>query len=144
TCWKPAGMRGFAHLPDLAVAFTERAVELTRPSGVMALLVPAKLASSGYAASLRRRLAQNTRLERAAPLDEPAAHAFGAAVYPMALVAARVEPAGTETTATTLGPKPTAASLPQRQLETGPWILVAAADRIVRRLRSTFPTVGDI
>jgi len=142
-CWKPAGVRGFAHLPDLAVAFTERAVELARPNGIVALLVPAKLASSGYAASLRRRLAQNTQLERAAPLDEAAAHAFGAAVYPMALVAARAEPSGTETTATTLGPKPIAASLPQRQLETGPWILVAGADRIARRLRSTFPSVGD-
>ena len=143
TCWKPAGVRGFAHLPDLAVAFTERAVELARPSGVVALLVPAKLASSGYAESLRRRLAQHTRLERAAPLDEPAAHAFGAAVYPMALVAARAEPAGTESTATTLGPKPLAASFPQRQLETGPWILAAGADRIARRLRSAFPTVAD-
>src|SRR5207237_2980425 len=142
-CWKPAGVRGFAHLPDLAVAFTERAVELARPNGVVALLVPAKLASSGYAVSLRRRLAQNTQLERAAPLDEAAAHAFGAAVYPMALVAARADPSGTETTDTAGGPKPIAASLPQRQLETGPWILVAVAYRIARRLRSTFPSVGD-
>src|SRR5260370_37894537 len=61
----------------------------------------------------------------------------------MALVAARVEPTGIATTATTLGPKPLAASLPQRQLETGPWILAAGADRIARRLRAAFPTIGD-
>src|SRR3989442_8341907 len=61
----------------------------------------------------------------------------------MALVAARAEPAGTETTATTFGPKLLAASFPQRQLETGPWILAAGADGIARRLRSAFPTVAD-
>jgi hypothetical protein len=143
TCWKPAGTSGFAHLPDLAVAFAERGVELARPGGVVALLVPAKLASSGYAESLRHRLAQHTCLERAAPLDESAAHAFGAAVYPMALVAARAQPADSQTTATTLGPKPVAPSLSQRQLQSGPWILMAAPDRIARRLRSGFPTVGD-
>src|SRR5207245_10897046 len=102
-----------------------------------------KRAARGLADRLRGGLARHPRLERAAPLDEPTAHAFGAAVYPMALVAARAEPAGTETTATTFGPKLLAASFPQRQLETGPWILAAGADRIARRLRSAFPTVAD-
>src|SRR5207248_81757 len=54
--WRPARGRGFAHLPDLAVAFVERALELAAPGGSAALLVPAKLASSGYAEPLRRRL----------------------------------------------------------------------------------------
>src|SRR2546430_16091595 len=47
--WRPARGRGFAHLPDLAVAFVERALELVAPGGAAALLVPAQLASSGYA-----------------------------------------------------------------------------------------------
>src|SRR5206468_2667754 len=90
--WRPAGGPGFTHLPDLAVAFVERALELAAPGGAVALLVPAKLASSGYAEPLRRRLAPSTRPERAAPLAD-AAGAFGAAaVYPMALIATRAEP----------------------------------------------------
>src|SRR3989442_15196669 len=64
--WRPASRQGFAHLPDLAVAFVERALELAAPGGVAALLVPAKLASSGYAEPLRQLLAHETRIERAA------------------------------------------------------------------------------
>jgi len=143
-CWRPPAAGGFAHLPDLAVAFVERAVELARPGGVVALLVPAKVATSGYAESLRRKLAQTTRIERAAPLPEPLAQAFGAAVYPMALVATRADPGGTELTATTLGPKPAALTVPQRQLQhDGPWVLSRNAERVSRRLRTDFPTVSD-
>ena len=67
--WRASAVQGFAHLPDLAVAFVARAVELAAPGGVAALLVPAKLASSGYGQPLRQQLASTTRLERAAPLD---------------------------------------------------------------------------
>ncbi|HEV8264820.1 MAG TPA: hypothetical protein VGQ06_07700 [Gemmatimonadales bacterium] len=145
-CWRPArtGRRSFAHLPDLAVAFTERALELARPGGVVSLLVPAKLATSGYAEPLRQRLALGTRVERAAPLPAPAARAFAAAVYPMALVAARADPVGTEATATALGPKYAAPTVPQRLLQSpGPWVLFPDAERVARRLRAAFPTVGD-
>jgi len=145
TCWRPAGSgTGFAHLPDLAVAFTERALELVRPGGVVALLVPAKIATSGYAEPLRQHLSHRTRIDRAALLSEPAARAFAAAVYPMALVTARADATGAETTTTALGPKPGAPAVPQRLLQApGPWILVPDADRIARRLRAAFPTVGD-
>ncbi|HJS44278.1 MAG TPA: N-6 DNA methylase [Gemmatimonadales bacterium] len=146
SCWRSNGLKGFAHLPDLAVAFTERAFELARPRGTVALLVPAKLGSCGYAESLRLRLVQNTGIERVAPLPEPASQTFGAAVYPMVLVATRGGPADSavnQVAATTLGPKPDASVLPQQQLGAGPWILTPRADRIARRLRSEFPTVGD-
>lgn len=144
SCWRPTTTRGFAHQPDLAVAFTERAFELARPGGVVALLVPAKLATSGYAEPLRRRLSHDTRIERASPLPEPVAHMFGAAVYPMALVAARADPTGTELAATGLGPKGAAPTVAQRQLQSaGPWILTPGAERVSRRLRAQFPTVGD-
>jgi hypothetical protein len=110
----------------------------------VALLVPAKLATSGYAEPLRHYLSHRTQIARAAPLTEPAARAFAAAVYPMALVAARADVTGLETTATALGPKPGAPGVPQRLLQAaGPWILVPDADRIARRLRAAFPTVGD-
>jgi methylase of polypeptide subunit release factors len=112
SCWRPVATRGFAHQPDVAVAFVERAFELTRPGGVVALLVPAKLATSGYAEPLRGRLSRGARIERASPLPEQVAHKFGAAVYPMALVAARADPNGSELVATGLGPKPGAPTVP--------------------------------
>src|SRR5207245_8658626 len=143
--WQPARGRGFAHLPDLAVAFVERALELVAPGGAAALLVPAKLASSGYAEPLRRRLAASTRLERVAPVAQMGV--FGAAVYPMALVAVRVEPTGRERVAIALGPKTEAPAIPQRALATdGPWLLGpgagagAGATRIARHLRTVCPT----
>lgn len=144
SCWRPTAARGFAHLPDLAVAFTERALELVAPGGVVSLLVPSKIATSGYAETLRQRLSHGVRIERAAPLADAVAQTFGAAVYPMALAATRADPGGAETVGTALGPKPAAATVPQRQLQNpGPWILIAGADRILRRLRSRFPAVRD-
>ncbi len=146
--WRPPPLlsgesRGFAHLPDLSVAFVERALELCAPGGVTALLVPAKLASSGYAERLRRRLANETRLERVAPLDEAAA-AFGAAVYPMALVAARADARPDGQVAVQLGPRSAASRVPQRALQgSGPWILRPDAEAVARRLRTHFPTLGE-
>jgi hypothetical protein len=141
--WRPASGRGFAHLPDLAVAFVERALELAAPGGAVALLVPAKIASSGYAEALRRRLSDATRLERVAPLDQ-ATTTFAAAVYPMALVAARAEPTGREQVGTTLGPKHELPPVPQRSLQVdGPWILRPDAMRVARHLAARFPPVRD-
>ena len=143
SCWRSAGANRFAHRPDLAVAFTERAVELTRSGGAISLLVPAKLATSGYGESLRQHLTHRTRMERAVPLSDRIAHTFGAAVYPMALVATRAEPTGTHAVATTLEPAPEAV-LQQRQLgRPGPWILIAGAERVVARLQTQFPKVAE-
>ena len=141
--WQATRDRGFAHLPDLAVAFVDRALELTAPGGAAALLVPAKLASSGYAEPLRRRLASATRIERAASLDG-AAGAFAAAVYPMALVATRADPALEATVATSLGPRSRAPAIAQRALQaSGPWILLPDATKVARHLRARLPTIGD-
>ena len=141
--WHPAHERGFAHLPDLAVAFVERAVELSAPRGAVGLLVPAKLATCGYAGALRRRLVAETRLARVASADDAAA-AFGAAVYPMALVAARRAPRVSEEIALGLGPPDETPRIPQETLQdSGPWILHPDAERVARRLRDVFPTVGE-
>src|SRR5206468_2536259 len=85
--WRPVQQRGFGHLPDLAVAFVERALELAAPGGVAALLVPAKLTSSGYAERLRQRLARGSRIGRAAVVDDSSG-ACGAGVYQAFLGAA--------------------------------------------------------
>jgi hypothetical protein len=51
--WWRGGGRGYAHQPDLALAFVERGFELTAAGGALALLVPAKLCTAGYARRLR-------------------------------------------------------------------------------------------
>src|SRR5206468_3922427 len=96
-CTGPRPTRAAAYQPSRAARCP------AAPGGVAALLVPAKLATSGYAAALRQRLATETRIERVAPLAG-GARAFDAAVYPMALVAARADPGSSHQTATALGP----------------------------------------
>lgn len=141
-CWRPSTGGGYAHAPDLAVAFVERALEVSALGGVAALLVPQKLATTGYAARLRQRLAQQSQLERVVPLDHAAA-AFGAAVYPMAIIAARRDPNPAAPVATALGPA-TAAELRQRDLQAeGPWVLRPDAARVSRELARRFPTLGE-
>ncbi len=142
--WRPVAARGYAHLPDLAVAFVERGLELTASGGASALLVPAKLATSGYAETLRRTLATTTRIARAAPVDARVAAAFGAAVYPMALVTTRIEPEADSVTMTSLGPPGETMRVRQASLrESGPWVLVPDARVVAERLRTHFPPLGE-
>lgn len=141
-CWHAGGQRGFAHQPDLSVAFVERALELTAPAGVIALLVPAKLATSGYAEPLRRHVAGQARITRLAPAEETA-EAFGAAVYPMALVAARRPPRVAERVTLGLGPSERAHTTQGALQQAGPWVLQPHADRVARRLRDELPTLGE-
>src|SRR2546425_4772149 len=141
--WRPTPGPGFAHLRALAVAFVERPLGRAARGGGVALLVRAKLAARGSAEPLRRRLADTTRVERVARVDRTES-AFGAAVYPMALVAARAEPASREQVATRLGPKGQAPQIAQRALQAdGPWILYPDTIRVARHLRGAFPTIGD-
>jgi hypothetical protein len=81
--------RGFAHLPDLAVAFVERALELAREGGIVAMLVPAKLLRAGYAAALRSLV----RRRACVLLLDDRAHGprsgFAATVFPLLMVLRR-------------------------------------------------------
>jgi hypothetical protein len=139
-----SGVPGFAHVPDLSVAFCERALELVPPGGIVALLTPAKLATAGYAERLRRRLAEGTQLERVAPLDDSVAASFGAAVYPMALVTVRREPEPGATFARTLGPSSPGDRIPQQQLQApGPWVLVPDAAAVARRVAREHRPLGE-
>lgn len=143
TTWRSETGGRFAHVPDLSVAFCERALELTAPCGVVALLLPSKLATAGYAEPLRRRLSSATRLERVAPLED-AADAFGAAVYPMALVTVRRDPEPGASLQSALGSEPTRPPLPQHLLQTpGPWTLVPDAGAVARRLARECPPIKD-
>ncbi len=80
---------GFAHLPDLSVAFVERALELARENGVVAMVVPAKLLRAGYAGALRALLRRRATVVRLDDRAHAPASGFGATVFPLVLVVRR-------------------------------------------------------
>jgi hypothetical protein len=141
--WWRGARRGFGHRPDLAVAFLERAVELAAPGGIVALLVPAKLATAGYGAVARHALATSTTLIHAADLTGRREAAFDATVYPLALIARKATPSAGHRVRTSLATmRP---GIPQSRLVGGgPWILSAdGASALAMRLRQDHPVVGD-
>jgi hypothetical protein len=83
---------GFGHLPDLAVAFLERALELAAPDGAVGLLVPSKLVSAGYGARARAALVRETEIAWLHRVPDREAARFGAVTYPLALVARKSRP----------------------------------------------------
>ncbi len=87
-----AATNGFASQVDLAALFGERSIQLTRPSGAIALLVPAKLWRSLAGGGLRRYLLSHTRLAELHDLSE-SRQMFDAAVYPSLVMACRDSPA---------------------------------------------------
>ncbi|MEO8563282.1 MAG: hypothetical protein ABI601_14455, partial [bacterium] len=86
---------GFAAQIDLAALFAERSVSLAARSGVVALLVPAKLWRSLSGGGVRALLSSSTRLVQLEDWSE-APCAFDAAVYPAVVIAARNAPSGAE------------------------------------------------
>jgi hypothetical protein len=87
-----AGRRGFAHLPDLSVAFVERALELTRPGGAVAMVLPAKLLRAGYAGPLRELIRQRAAVRVIEDRSHASASGFAATVFPMIAVLERTPP----------------------------------------------------
>ena len=83
--WWRRGPGTWGSRPDLAVAFLERSVQLTRAGGVVAMLVPAKIARATYGAEARHALATTTTLIALADLTGRPEAAFDATVYPLAL-----------------------------------------------------------
>jgi hypothetical protein len=136
---------GFGAQVDLAALFVERSLALASQSGVVALLVPAKLWRSLAGGGTRALLARVARLLRLEDWSE-APCVFDAAVYPSVLVAASAAPTP---------PDEMHASVRRRSLDVtwraqpasmrfdrsdaaSPWLLVppkvrAAFDRVVAR-----------
>jgi hypothetical protein len=83
-----SGGHGFAAQPDLASAFIERSLRLSRPGGTVALLVPAKLWKSLAGAGVRALLRTEGELVLVEDWSE-APSSFDAAVYPSVMVARR-------------------------------------------------------
>ncbi len=136
-----SGARGYAHRPDLAVAFLERALELLAPRGVVAFLTPAKLATTGYAATAREALARRTTITVAADLRHDTRAGFDATVYPMALIATLIPPSDAHRVRLALGA--TEGEVPQRGLGAEPWVLRSEAAReALEQVGRRFPPLG--
>ena len=143
TWWRANEGRGFRHLPDLAVAFLERALELASPGGAVGFLLPSKFASSGYGESARRHLVRETSIEYLHRIPEAQARQFGATTYPLALVVRKAAPTRDHTVRIGFQAH---ASLPQQSLaQAGPWILVPdRARRAVEHLRGSGQPIGEV
>jgi hypothetical protein len=79
---------GFGGQADIAAAFVERSLALTRDRGVMALLVPAKLWRTLAGGGVRRHILTHTAVHRIVDWSD-ASPLFDAATYPSLLVATR-------------------------------------------------------
>jgi hypothetical protein len=136
---------GFGAQVDLAALFVERSLALAAQSGVVALLVPAKLWRSLAGGGTRALLARDARLLRLEDWSE-APCAFDAAVYPSVLIAASAPPmpadeihASVRRRSLGVAWRADSASIRfDRSDAASPWLLVppevrAAFDRVVAR-----------
>ncbi len=89
------GARGGAvafHQPDLSIAFLERAVSLAAPDGVVAMLMPAKIANAAYAGGLRQFLHEETSILSVADWSDDRRRYFRADTFPLGLVVRKARP----------------------------------------------------
>jgi hypothetical protein len=120
--WVAGEGDGYRHLPDLAVAFLERALELVRAGGVVALLIPGKLASAGYGAAVRQHLAARTTIVRVHRIPDRRARGFRATTYPLEVVVRNEAPPPQHRVH--IGSSRRATVTQARLTGPGPWILV--------------------
>jgi hypothetical protein len=126
------------------VAFLERGLELARDSGVVAMLVPAKVTTAGYGAAARHGLASTTTLHAVVDLTESPLANFEATVYPLAIVTAKASPPDEHRVRTTLSGRPGGRTLQTGLRGGGPWILVRDDVRgAVSDLEQIQPKLGE-
>jgi len=141
--WRGSAGRGYAHQPDVAVAFLQRSLELAAPGGAVGLLLPSKVASAGYAETARRHLVRESTVAYAHRLPDRDAARFGATTYPLALVVRKSAPETDHAVRLTFDGS---RRVSQATLDTeGPWLLlpdpVAAA---LEELRRSGRPLGEI
>lgn len=139
--WRTTGRRGFGHLPDLSVAFVERGLELLAPGGVLAMVLPTKVATAGYGEAIRGLILARSTVHALAPLAPDQTRRFGATVYPMVLLASRQQSTGQPPR---LQLEPTAGVLRTSLTGPAPWIL-GGGDKatLIARLCESHPRFGE-
>jgi hypothetical protein len=142
--WWKAGSRSYGKSPDLAVAFLERGLELCAPKGIVAMLLPSKLATASYAVTARHALTSSTTLHAIADLTGSAGAAFEATVYPLALITEKSAPTKRHRIRTELSIH-SPHSIRQSELSGGSaWILVQSrVRRLIAAVERDHPALGD-
>ncbi|HET8633761.1 MAG TPA: N-6 DNA methylase [Gemmatimonadales bacterium] len=141
--WRGGGTAGYRHQPDLAVAFLERAIELSAPAGALALVLPSKVATAGYGWGIRGLLTDRATVHAVVPLDRAEEARFAATVYPMALIATRRQPPPGRLVRSTLEPAP--GGTPLSFYGEGPWIMRGGrAPAVVEALATSHPLFGQV
>lgn len=140
--WRAGPGPGYRHQPDLAVAFLERGWELTRPGGVMAMLVPAKVATAAYGSVARAALGERGTLLSITDMTGDSAAAFEATTYPLAIVArSNLPPAGHRPQ---LGLDPRSRTpLPPADQPGAPWVLQSGALQEAVALLRRLPQLAE-
>ena len=142
--WWRTSAGSYGHRPDLAIAFLERSLELAAPGGIVAMLVPAKIATAAYGATARHSLASTTTLHAIVNLTERAGAEFDATVYPMALIAGKAAPPPHHRVRTTLAVTNELGFSQSRLVGGGPWILVRDRLRsVLETLQRDHPALGE-
>jgi len=156
--WKTGALRagagtGFAAQADVATAFIERSTQLLAPSGVVALLVPAKIWRALAGGGIRHLLHEQLHLRTLRDWSN-APSLFNAVVYPSLIVAERprtpdATPQPPVHVSVAHKSRPTHFTVQKRALSldgdpSAPWLLLPARERTaLERLRTAGPALGD-
>ncbi len=141
--WFRARSHGYGNSPDLALAFVERAFELAAPNGVVAMLVPAKVATTSSSVAARHGLASATTLHVVADLTDGQEAKFDATVYPLALIAGKATPPQSHEVRTDLS-LTSGVRIRQADLSGGaPWVLIPGLHQILAALEHDHPTLAE-
>ena len=141
--WWRSNAPGWRHLPDLSVAFVERGFSLLAPGGTLSFLVPAKIATAGYATACRAAIVTRSSRHRVADLSADPRAGFEASTYPLAIVASRALPSTGHAVRLGLGHDGPAQS--QSSWRDGSAWLTASPDaqRIAARLARRHPALSE-
>lgn len=141
--WRSGTGRHWRHAPDLSVAFLERATELLNENGTLALLLPGKLATTGYAERCRAELTRRHTIHCVADLSDDPRADFEATTYPLALVLSCGAPSADHQARLGL-------PLDAPRCRQGEWASSARWDlvpegvqQLARRLAARFPPLAD-
>jgi hypothetical protein len=140
--WRSNGP-GWRHLPDLSVAFVERGFSLLAPGGTLSFLLPAKIATAGYATACRAALVTRSTLHRVADLSHDPRAGFEATTYPLAIVASRSLPSTGHAVRLGLG-NDDPAQLQSSWRDGSVWLTASPdAQRIAARLARKHPALSE-
>jgi len=96
--FRPDCERSAFHQPDLSMVFFERAVRLTSPGGVVAMLMPSKVINATYAAPLRRFTQECLTILELDDWSDERRRFFDADTFPLGIVVRNSPPRGNRTT----------------------------------------------